>query len=334
MGPAGRPGAARRPHGPAVGRGLPRAPASSTAPSRQDRPVDGRRQRWPAGQARHAHRQGRLRQARRPRPAARSWSAPRSPTSKDERPLGPQSGPERQMTPMTMSRMLPPGASPIPMVTLHDSLLSSSARKLPIRQAARPERPPAALPGPQLLGRQGPGGAELLPLPGGGIRHPADARRRDEPGRDQGAVRGRVPAAEDHARRAAAVPGHAAPQRAGDRRRAAARDSSSSSAAASAAARSCSAPWPTSSASASRASTPSGSSTGSIPRSAGSSPARPWSLCMLLVLSALDAGDGAVRTSSASRLPAFHEFFNFDQRPAGSRSRWGSPRSCTSSATG
>ena len=105
------------------------------------------------------------------------------------------------------------------MLTLADSLLSSSARKIAMPQAAGPFRPAAAVPGPRLLGGQGPDRAELLPLPGRGVRHPADARRRREPGRDQGPVRGAVPAAEDHAGRAAAVPGHAAPQRAGRRRR-------------------------------------------------------------------------------------------------------------------
>ena len=58
------------------------------------------------------------------------------------------------------------------MVTLHDSLLSSSARPLPIRRRPDLIAAPPALPGPQLLDRQGPGGAELLPLPGRGIRHP------------------------------------------------------------------------------------------------------------------------------------------------------------------
>ena len=81
--------------------------------------------------------------------------------------------------------------------------------------AAGPGRAAAALSGPQLLGGEGPGGPELLPLPGGRIRDLANAGRADQPGRDQGPLRGRFSAAKDHPRGIAAVPGDAAPQRAG-----------------------------------------------------------------------------------------------------------------------
>ena len=104
-------------------------------------------------------------------------------------------------------------------VTLHDSLLSSSARPLSIRRRPDLDRAPPPLPGPQLLDRQGPGGAELLPLPGRGIRPAELAGRQHQPRRVEGPLRGRVSPAEDHPGRAPAVPRHVAPQRAGDRRR-------------------------------------------------------------------------------------------------------------------
>ena len=107
-----------------------------------------------------------------------------------------------------------------PMVTLQDSLLSSSARKSPIRMRPDLVAQRQHYLGRTLLGGEGSGRAGLLPISGRGIRHSADVRRRDQPRRGQGPIRGRVSAAEDHARGVAAVLGHVAPQRIGDRRRA------------------------------------------------------------------------------------------------------------------
>ena len=138
------------------------------------------------------------------------------------------------------------------MVTLHDSLVSSSARKMPIRK--RPDlSAPSNVSGTHLLGRQGPIGlnyfrfqeeeyALLQMLDGQTSLDELKERFEDDS------------PAKDHPRGAPAVFGHAAPQRAGGGRRARGRDTSPN-AAASGGGRNGSTPWPTSSASASRVST-------------------------------------------------------------------------------
>jgi putative peptide zinc metalloprotease protein len=125
------------------------------------------------------------------------------------------------------------------MATLADSLVSSTSRKLSLR--VRPDltaRSNTVL-GRRLLGGQGTGGTELLPLSRGGVRDPADAGRPDQPGADQGTVRRGIRAAEDHLPGSAAVHRHAAPQRAGDLRVGRARAGNSANAATRRNARSC-----------------------------------------------------------------------------------------------
>ncbi len=106
------------------------------------------------------------------------------------------------------------------MVTLADSLVSSSARKLPIRK-----RPDLSATRQHYLGRsywvvKDPVGLHYFRFQEEeyAILQMLDGETSLDEIKD--AVRGRVSAAEDHPRGAAAVPRHAAPQRAGDRRRA------------------------------------------------------------------------------------------------------------------
>ena len=217
----------------------------------------GRRRDYPRREG-IASRQGHFREARSPIRAAPTWSAPRSRTAKSngswllspgmqaemniqlqsvsgklDRSRHDVAVGERQahrdarlidaMVGRTATRSCPPYPLPTHQVRIrgHPSRQSAFQFRTPAVDpaAARPHRAPPALPGPQLLDRQGPGGAELLPLPGRGIRPAELAGRRRQPGRDEGPLRGGVPPAEDHPGRAAAVPRHVAPQRAGDRRR-------------------------------------------------------------------------------------------------------------------
>ncbi len=176
MGPAGRPGAARHPHGPAVGRGLRRGqgfqPRRAPGP-----PGHGRRSRLARGQAVTSPARWSS-PSPRPRPAARSWSAPRSRTrsrtvtgcsarasaprctsSCDNRRMRMEDRMKRPEANGLRENQIPDPKSQIPHGHPSRQPALQFRPEAIAPQAAGPDRPPPPLPGPQLLDRQGPGRA-------------------------------------------------------------------------------------------------------------------------------------------------------------------------------